>query len=79
MLRRRLSLVHALQCAIGALVQAPQAVHRQPLQAHLAENAPQRAHRALQDGGVGDIKVPSKGLKELWEGGRVAEEWSAWA
>ena len=50
-----LRLVESLQRAVVAFVEAPAALDRQPHEVHLVEHAPQRADRALEHRGEGDV------------------------
>ena len=56
-LRRGLGLVEALQRAVVALVQAPVLLHRQPQAVHFLERDVERADRALEHRGIGDVEI----------------------
>jgi hypothetical protein len=53
----RLRLVETLQGAIVTLVQAPVRFDWDPHTIHFVEHDPQRADRALENRGVGDVNI----------------------
>ena len=56
-LRGRLSLVEALQCAVVTLVETPRAPDRNPHQVHFVQDQPQRADRPLQQRRIGNVEA----------------------
>jgi hypothetical protein len=57
--RHGLRFVEALQRAVVAFVEPPVALHRDPHPVHRVEHDPERADRALQHRGEGDVDADS--------------------